>query len=96
MQLQYYYTALGYVLEKNKGRGSLWRVGSIPAGFIKARSHQGKLTSLFGEITDSSDRGIAGDLICLDISEALDKVPHGKHLVKREEMGLRVRVVRNG
>ena len=71
-------------------------MGSILAGFIKGRSHQSKLTCLFGKITDSLDKGNAGDLICLDISEALDKVPHGKHLVKREEMGLRVRVVRNG
>lgn len=63
---------------------------------MKGRSHQSKLISLFGKITDSLDKGNAGDLICLDISEALDKVLHGKHLVKREEMGLRVRVVRNG
>lgn len=52
--------------------------------------------SLSDKITDSWDKGNAGDLICLDISEALDKVPHGKHLVKWEEMGLGVRVVRNG
>ena len=96
MQLQYYYKALGYVLEKNKGRGILGRVGSILAGFIKGRSHQGKPTSLFGKIADLPDKGNTGDLICLDISEALYQVPHGKHLVKQEEMGLRVRVVRNG
>lgn len=71
-------------------------MGFILAGFIKVRSCQSEMTSLSGKITDSWDKGNAGDLICLDISEALDKVPHGKHLVKWEEMGLHVRVVRNG
>lgn len=71
-------------------------MGYILAGFIKSRSCQSEMTSLSGKITDSWHKRNAGDLICLDISEALDKVPNGKHLVKWEEMGLRVRVARNG
>ena len=55
-----------------------------------------KPNSFLDKITDSPDEGNAVDLICLDFSEALDEVPHGKHLVKQEEMCFCVRVVRNG
>eukprot|EP00061_Rhincodon_typus_P014608 g41728.t1 len=56
-------------------------------GFVHEKSCHINLIKFYEEVTKRIDEGRAVDVICMDISKAFDKVPHGRLVSKETEGG---------
>ena len=58
-------------------------------GFVWGRSCLTDLTEFFEEVTKEIDEGRAVDVVYMDFSKKIDKVPHGRLVQKLKSHGIR-------
>ena len=57
-------------------------------GFVKERSCLTNLIEFFEEVTKAIDEGRAVDVVYMNFSKAIDKVPHGRLVQKVKSHGI--------